>query len=155
MGDRGFPGEKGKKEGKPFKLSLYLSIESIYLFHLLESIRAHVSGDFITLPPKLLKIKTTGKCLLKILYVSGNDGPPGPSGPHTFVKGDIGFPGIQGLPGPQGPPGLPGQKGQQGDLLLKNVLVLFPATQMACFLYPLFLFLLFSLRCDRYFRAKR
>lgn len=70
---------------------------------------------------KLLKIKIrTGKCLLNLLYISGNDGAPGPPGPHTFIKGDIGFPGIQGLPGPQGPSGLPGQKGHQGDVLLQN-----------------------------------
>lgn len=102
LGDRGFPGEKGKDKGKPFKPSI-------------SELDPH---------KKMLKIKTSGKCLLKILYVSGNDGLPGPPGPHTFVKGDIGFPGTQGLPGPQGPPGLLGQKGQQGDLLLKNVLVL-------------------------------
>lgn len=70
---------------------------------------------------RLLKIKATGKCLLKMLYIAGSDGPPGPPGPQIFIKGDIGFPGTQGLPGPQGPPGLLGQKGQQGDVLLKNV----------------------------------
>lgn len=62
--------------------------------------------------------------------VSGNDGPPGPPGRHTFIKGDIGFPGGQGLPGPQGPAGFPGPKGQQGDLIflkkLRNTLLLLP-----------------------------
>lgn len=50
------------------------------------------------------------------LCVLGNDGPPGPPGHHTFIKGDVGFPGDPGLPGPQGPAGFPGPKGLQGDL---------------------------------------
>lgn len=52
------------------------------------------------------------------MTVSGNIGPPGPPGHHTFIKGDIGFPGSSGLPGPQGPAGFPGPKGLQGDLVL-------------------------------------
>ncbi|CDQ91631.1 unnamed protein product, partial [Oncorhynchus mykiss] len=48
-----------------------------------------------------------------LLY--SNDGPPGPPGLHTFIKGESGFPGSQGPQGPVGPSGFPGLKGQQGE----------------------------------------
>lgn len=52
-----------------------------------------------------------------ISIILGNDGLPGPPGPHTFIKGDIGFPGPQGPQGLPGPQGYSGQKGLQGDFI--------------------------------------